>query len=83
MTVQQFIGSELAEAIDLEYRLIGRTTKQEKGLSKLCKQRKLTMLSAITLLEIFEKAGLVKHVFVLREKCANGRSYQRYLKAAF
>lgn len=57
MTFQQFIKSELAQAIDLECRLLGRTTKKEKGLIKLCKQKKTALISALPLLEIFDKAG--------------------------
>ncbi|XP_027159593.1 uncharacterized protein LOC113761003 isoform X1 [Coffea eugenioides] len=57
MTLLQFINSEMAQAIDLECRLTGRKTKLEEELDKLCKQRKLNMMSALELLEIFEKAG--------------------------
>ncbi|KAL3501755.1 hypothetical protein ACH5RR_036204 [Cinchona calisaya] len=57
LTFQQFIKSELAQAIDMEDRLIGRTGAQEKELSKVCEQRKLVMMSALHLLEIFEKAA--------------------------
>lgn len=64
MTFLQFVNCELAQAIDLEYRLIGRITKVEKELSKLCNKRKVAMMSALCLLQIFEKAGVSLQAYV-------------------
>ncbi|XP_071934812.1 uncharacterized protein [Coffea arabica] len=68
MTFLQFVNSELAQAIDLECRLTGRKTKLEEELKKLCKQRKLVMMSALGLLEIFEKAGAAFQTYFWSER---------------
>ncbi|XP_071930213.1 uncharacterized protein [Coffea arabica] len=68
MTFLQFVNSELAQAIDLECRLTGRKTKLEEELKKLCKQRKLVMMSALGLLEIFEKAGAALQTYFWSER---------------
>lgn len=67
MTFLQFVNSELAQAIDLESRLTGRKTKLEE-LKKLCKQRMLVMMSALRLLEIFEKAGSALQTYFWSER---------------
>ncbi|CDO99862.1 unnamed protein product [Coffea canephora] len=68
MTFRQFINSEMAQAIDLGYRLIGRITKEEEELSKFCKQRKEAMISALPLVGIFEKAGVNLRAYFQLEK---------------
>ncbi|KAL3502328.1 hypothetical protein ACH5RR_036777 [Cinchona calisaya] len=58
VTFRHIINSELAQLIDLAYRLMGRKTKEEKRLRQLCKRRMSSILRTLPLIEIFEKAGL-------------------------
>ena len=58
LTFDRFVKSELAQEIDLWYRLIGRKRDEAKNLSNLCEKRKSYMISSLmTLLQIFERAG--------------------------
>ncbi|KAA8541746.1 hypothetical protein F0562_022898 [Nyssa sinensis] len=55
MRFHQWVKSELAALIDQEYTLMG--LKKEKKSIRMCKKKKVAMMSTLLLVEIFEKAG--------------------------